>query len=231
MKKKLFARQIAAEFIGTAVFLTAIVGVNAAGASVVGGLAAAVALGLMIVLLGDVSGAHFNPAVSLFFFARKEISGRQFIGYVLGQLAGAVAGVTLGAAIWNSPRLLTVNNSSIGADAAQIISEIVATAGLVWLIAKLARDGKGSLIAPVVTAWVFAAGTFTSTHAIANPAVALGRLFTPVAGAQVSVPIGLELIVAQVAGTLLALLLLTFVSGAGLTKAKAKKTGKAKTKK
>ena len=231
MKKNLFVRQIAAEFIGTLVFLTAIIGVTSANVGPLGGLAAATALGLMILLLGDVSGGHFNPAVSLFFFARKEITGQQFLGYVLGQLSGAVAGVALGAAIWNTSSLLTVNQHSVGATGAEFISEVVATAGLVWLISKLARDGKGSLIAPVVAAWVFAAGTFTSTHAIANPAVTFGRFFTPVAGAQIQVGAGLSLIVAQVAGTLLALVLLTFVSGNGLAKGKGKKARKAAAKK
>ena len=231
MKKNLFVRQIAAEFIGTMVFLTAIVGVNAGDVGPLAGLAAASSLGLMILLLGDVSGGHFNPAVSLFFFARKEITGRQFIGYLLGQLAGAVAGVALGAAIWNNASLLTVNNQGNGANVAEFISEVVATAGLVWLISKLARDGKGSLIAPVVAAWVFAAGTFTSTHAIANPAVVFGRFFTPVAGAQIQVGAGLSYIVAQVAGTLVALVLLTVVSGNGFAKGKGKKARKAAAKK
>lgn len=231
MKKNVFARQIVAEFIGTAVFLTAIVGVNAGNVGPLAGLAAASSLGLMILLLGDVSGGHFNPAVSLFFFARKEISARQFFGYVVGQLAGSVAGVALGAAIWANSSLLTVNSDALGATPAAFISEVVATAGLVWLIAKLARDGKGSLIAPVVAAWVFAAGTFTSTHAIANPAVTFGRFFTPVAGAEIQVTAGLELVVAQVAGTLVALVLLTFVSGAGIGKVKAKKASKPRAKK
>ena len=229
MKKNVLVRQIAAEFIGTGVFLTAIVGVNAGNAGPLSGLAAAVSLGLMILLLGDVSGGHFNPAVSLFFFARKEISATQFAAYVLGQLAGAVAGVALGAAIWQNATLLTANSGAKSASAAELISELVATTGLVWLIAKLARDGKGGLIPVAVAAWVFAAGTFTSTHAIANPAVTFGRFFTPVAGAEIQVNYGSQLILAQIGGTLLALILLTVVSAAGAGKTKrARKTASKK---
>ncbi len=230
MKKKVFARQIAAEFIGTAVFLTAIVGVTENTASPFGSIAAPVALGLMILLLGDISGAHFNPAVTLFFFSRREISGAQFGGYIAGQLLGSVAGVALGSTIWNKGAGLTVNTGSLLSTPAVIVSEVVATAGLVWLIAKLASSGQGNLIAPTVAAWVFAAGTFTSTHAIANPAVTFGRFFTS-SGAGVEVNIGIELMLAQFGGSLLALILITLLQGAGKTSSKAKKARKAASKK
>ena len=230
MNKKSFARQIAAEFIGTAVFLTAIVGATENTASPFGSIAAPVALGLMILLLGDISGGHFNPAVSLFFFARREISGAQFGGFVGGQLLGSVAGVALGSTIWNKGASLTFNTGSILATPALVVSEVFATAGVVWLIAKLASSGKGNLIAATVAACVFAAGTFTITHSIANPALTFGRFFTST-GAGIEANVGLELMIAQFGGTLLALILITLLHGSGKTSRKAKKPRKSSSKK
>ena len=88
---------------------------------------------------------------------------------------------------------------------------------------NLVAGGKGNLIAPVVAAWVFAAGTFTSTHAIANPAVTFGRFFTAVSGAGIQANVGVELMLAQVGGALLALILLTFVTEKGFAKSKKRK--------
>jgi len=226
LKKNHLTRQIIAEFLGVAVLVSEIIGVASNNSSGLGALAAPIALGLMIVLLADVSGAYFNPVVSLFFFARKDIKLSQFISYVLAQLAGAVAGAALGAEIWNHAQPLTVNTVTRSATVAEIISEVFATAVLVWLTAKLARDGKTALIAPAVAAWYFAASVFTSTHAVMNPAVAFGRFFTPVTGATLSVDYGLELIVAQFGGTLLALILFGFISAPGTRKSKTKKPAK-----
>jgi arsenate reductase len=222
LKLNKLTRQIIAEFIGTAVFLTAIVGATAS-ASPFGGVAAPVALGLMMVLFGDLSGGHFNPVVSLFFFARRQLSGAQFGTYVAAQLAGSVAGVALAATIWNQGANLTFNTGEILATPAVIVSELVGTTVLVWLFAKFAGSGKGNLAATVVAAWVFAAGTFTSTHAIANPAVTFGRFFTAVSGAGIQANVGVELMLAQVGGALLALILLTFVTEKGFAKSKKRK--------
>jgi len=219
LKKTFLPKQIIAEFIGVAVFMAAIVGAASNNSSNFGSLAAPIALGLMIVLFAEVSGGHFNPAVSLFFYARKDIKLGQFVAYVLAQFAGAVAGAALGGAIWNRAEPLTVNSVARSATAAEVISEVFATAVLVWLTAKLAREGKTAVIAPVVAAWYFAASVFTSTHAIMNPAVAFGRFFTPVTGAALSANYGLELIVAQFGGTLLALIFFSFMS-AGTSKNK-----------
>ncbi len=226
MKKSLLSKQIFAEFIGVAVFMAAIVGAASNNSSNLGSLVAPITLGLMIVLLAEVSGGHFNPAVSLFFYARKDIKLGQFVGSVLAQLAGAVAGAALGGEIWNRVEPLTVNSVARSATAGEIISEVFATAVLVWLTAKLARDGKASLVAPVVAAWYFAASVFTSTHAIMNPAVAFGRFFTPVTGAALSANFGLELVVAQFGGTLLALIFFSFISAPSTSKGKIKKPAK-----
>ena len=93
-------RKMLAEFVGVAMFLTAIVGAGATfgsqeEANPFHAMVLAITLGLMALLVGGVSGGHLNPAVSLYFLSRKELSITEFIGYVVAQLGGAVAGVAL----------------------------------------------------------------------------------------------------------------------------------------
>ena len=189
-----------AEFAGVTVFLTAIT----AGAN--NGLkpfTVALALALMILVTGGVSGGHLNPAVSLFFYSRKEINLGTFLAYVGAQVAGAFAGASLGALLTG-----TVNKSFIASGGTiapmAIAGEVVATAGLVWIIGTLVQNKLGNIIPFAVGAWIITAASFTSTGAQANPAVTFGLMV------QGSWPtsFGAPLIVAQVAGVLVAILLL-----------------------
>jgi glycerol uptake facilitator-like aquaporin len=189
-----------AEFAGVAVFLTAIT----AGAN--NGLkpfTVGLALALMILITGGVSGGHLNPAVSLFFYSRREINLGTFLAYVGAQLAGAFAGAYLGALLTG-----TTNKSFIATPAQiapmAIAGEVVATAGLVWIIGTLVQNKLGNLIPFAVGAWIVTAASFTSTGAQANPAVTFGLMV------QGSWPttFGAPLIVAQVVGVLVAILLL-----------------------
>jgi len=189
-----------AEFVGVTVFLTAIT----AGAN--NGLkpfTVALALGLMILLTGGVSGGHLNPAVSLFFYARKEITLGNLLAYIAAQLAGAFAGASLGALLTGTTnKSFVATGGSIATMA--IASEVVATAGLVWIIGTLVQNKLGNLIPVAVAAWIVTAASFTSTGAQANPAVTFGLMV------QGSWPtnFGSALIVAQIGGVLLAILLL-----------------------
>lgn len=189
-----------AEFVGVTVFLTAIT----AGAN--NGLkpfTVALALVVMILVTGGVSGGHLNPAVSLFFYSRKEINLGTFLAYAGAQLAGAFAGASLGALLTG-----TTNKSFVATQATiapmAIAGEVVATAGLVWIIGTLVQNKLGNLIPFAVGAWIITAASFTSTGAQANPAVTFGLMV------QGSWPttFGAPLIVAQVAGVLVAILLL-----------------------
>ena len=203
-----------AEFVGVTVFLTAI---TAAGNEFLKPFTVALALGLMILLTGGVSGGHLNPAVTLFFFARKEITLGTALAYVAAQLAGGFAGATLGAVLTG-----TVNKSFIvgagSASTAMFAGELVATAGLVWIIGTLVQNKLGNLIPVAVPAWVLTAATFTLTGAQANPAVSFGLMV------QGSLPTtsGGPLVLAQVTGVVLAVLLLLVFAP------KAKKTTKKK---
>ena len=212
------ARKAAAEFVGTAVFLTAIVGVNyPATPTVLATAVLATALGLMVLLTSTTSGGHLNPAVTLFFAVKKEISWGNAVTYMAAQILGGIFGAWLGGQLHGgAPVVVNAADTTSG----QFLSEIVATAGLVWLIGNLAARERGNIIPLVVALWVFSAANFTSSGASANPAVTIARFFTPVAG--IGVQQGAYWIIAEVIGVLIAILGLMFITPIAAKK-KAKK--------
>ena len=213
-------RKLTAELIGTGVFAAAIVGVTFNNpVTPTAGLVLAVALGLMILLFADVSGAHFNPAVTLYFLAKRSIGAAPAVAYIVAQTAGGILGALVGGQL-HGRNLWTVNNMSIGNG--QMLSEIFSTAGLVWLIGYLAASERGRLIPIAVTAWVFAAGTFTSSGAVANPAITIGRMFTANTVVAIGVEQGLYYILAQFIGVLIAILGLMYITPVKDAKAKKK---------
>lgn len=212
-------RKLLAEFFGVTVFVASIVGVSASG-SPLGGPAAATTLGLMILATAGISGGHLNPAVSLYFLARREMSGVDFVSYVLAQLLGGVAGSLLGGVVWGQTALTIYTGKA--APAGGFAAEVLATAILVALVGHLAGRGQGSIIPAAVGLWVFAAGQFVSSGAFANPAVTFGRIFTP-GSAGITMTDGAWYIVAQLVGTLLAVLMIGFVFPAKEKKAAKKK--------
>lgn len=218
----ILVRKAVAEFIGVAVFVASIVGATFnSPVTPVAGAALAVTLGLMVLLTAETSGGHLNPAVTLFFAAKRELSWSTAAAYWVAQIAGGIFGGWLGGELWGQ-NLWTVNNQIIGKG--QILSEVVATAGLVWLIGYLASRGRGNIIPFVVAAWVFAAGTFTGSGAVANPAVTIGRMFTLNSTAAIGVEQGLYFILAQIVGVLIAVLGLMYVTPlTGKAKKKSKK--------
>lgn len=139
-------------------------------------LATVAALGVLIWTLGPISGAHFNPAVSLIAVARREIPPGEAAGYVIVQIAGAIAGATLANVMFSLPAwsASTHTRTSTGL----WIGEIVATAGLLlgnW------RDHPNRTRSPgakLVPAWIGAAYFFTASTSFANPAVTIGRAFS-----------------------------------------------------
>ena len=189
-----------AEFVGVTIFLAAIT----AGAN--NGLkpfTVGLALALMVLITGGVSGGHLNPAVSLFFYARKEINLGTMLAYVGAQLAGAFAGASLGALLTGTTNKSFIASGGTIAPMA-IAGEVVATAGLVWIIGTLVQNKLGNLIPFAVGAWIVTAASFTSTGAQANPAVTFGLMV------QGSWPtsFGGPLVLAQIAGVLVAIVLL-----------------------
>jgi glycerol uptake facilitator-like aquaporin len=183
-------RRLLAEFVGTGLLVTVVVGSGIAAERLSPGdvglqllynsTATVFGLSTLILMLGPVSGAHFNPVVSgadwvLGRRAGKGLSGRDVAGYTLVQTAGAVGGAVLANVMFDLPTRFSDKDRS---DWHLWIGEVVATAGLVALIFGLARTGRGAWAAPAVGAYIGAAYWFTSSTSFANPSVSVGRMFS-----------------------------------------------------
>ncbi|MFD0378309.1 aquaporin [Streptomyces sp. NPDC127112] len=144
-------------------------------------LATVFGLGVLIAFLGPVSGAHFNPAVTLaaWFTGRRAGEGldlRDVAAYLPAQVVGAIGGAVLADAMFGKP---LVASSTHERWAGHLwLAEVVATAGLVWLVFGLARAGRAQLAPLLVASYIGAAYWFTSSTSFANPAVTIGRAFT-----------------------------------------------------
>ena len=179
-------RKIAAEFIGTAFLLLAVVGSawaaaelspNDAGLRLLqNSLATAAALIAIIIALFTVSGAQINPAVTLANWLLDRSCGRLAIGYVIAQCAGAFAGCVLANVIFGEP---AVEVSTLDRGGwTLILSEAVATFGLVLIIFAAVRSGRTALLPFAVGAYIGGAYFFTSSTSFANPAVTIARTVT-----------------------------------------------------
>jgi glycerol uptake facilitator-like aquaporin len=214
-------QRLLAEFVGTALLVTVVVGSGIAAAELspddVGlqllenSTATAFGLAVLILLFGPVSGAHFNPVVSAadWLLGRRSGTGittGQAMAYVGVQIVGGVAGAMLANLMFDRRvlELATTDRISTG----HLVGEVVATAGLIALIFALARSGRAGVSAAAVGAYIGAAYWFTSSTSFANPAVTIGRVFSDsFAGiAPGSAP---GFIAAQIAGGLVGLALVT----------------------
>ncbi len=143
-------------------------------------LATALGLAVLITLFGPISGAHFNPVVSVadWFVGRRRgsgLAGRVLGGYVLAQVVGGTLGALLANAMYGvAPAVATTERVAPGT----LLGEVVATAVLVLLIFGLAATGRSALAAPAVGAYIGAAYWFTSSTSFANPAVTIARMFS-----------------------------------------------------
>jgi glycerol uptake facilitator-like aquaporin len=175
-------RAFLAEIVGTALLLVAIVGsgIEVSRAEPVSLFAHAIvvgaALAVLIAMLGPVSGAHFNPVVTLAFAWRGAIGGRIAAGYLAAQVLGAAAGTVAANLMFAEPALAVATTARDGG--AMVLGEVVATGGLVLVILVLVAAGRTAAVAPAVGAWIAAAILFTSSDAFANPAVTLARMLT-----------------------------------------------------
>ena len=176
------ARRAAAEFVGTALLLAAVVGSGIMGARLSGGnvalalLANTVATGAALVALiltfGPISGAHFNPVVTL---ADAWVGGRawrEVPAYLAAQVTGAFAGVAAAHLMFSTPLFFASRQARAGG--AQLFSECVATFGLLAVIWGCARTRPAD-VAYAVGAYITAAYWFTASTSFANPAVTLAR--------------------------------------------------------
>ncbi|MEN9753442.1 MAG: hypothetical protein RL670_1133 [Actinomycetota bacterium] len=199
----LLNKKVLAEFLGTTVFLASIVG-SSASANPFAQASLAITLGLMILLFGQISGGHFNPVVSVYFFATKKLSLSELLTYVVAQLFGGFVGAFVGISIWGGT--ISYGGQSVANLAPHLGGEVLATAGLVALIGYLANTGRENMIWAAVALWVFAAGIFTQTGAQANPAVSLALVFAGHAFNDQAL-----IVIAEFVGLLLAVMLLIFI--------------------
>lgn len=137
-------------------------------------LATVFVLFVLISILGPISGAHFNPAVSLVFLITKGIGPSMFVGFLMMQLIGALIGSIMANAMFSLPTVISTRERI---DAGAPLSEIVATAGLLLTILLLIKHNR-ALVPVGVASWIGAAYLFTSSTSFANPAVTFGRVFS-----------------------------------------------------
>ncbi|MDE0580334.1 MAG: aquaporin family protein [bacterium] len=218
----MLSRKLVAEAVGTALLLIGVVGSGImaerlsptdVGLQLFQNAAATAAVLFAIILMfGPVSGAHFNPAVTLADWALGDFPRRHIAPYIAAQVAGAVVGTVLANLMFD---LDAVNWSTKDRSAGHLwLGEVIATAGLVALIFALVRTGRLRYVAGGVAAYIGGAYYFTSSTSFANPAVTVGRMFSDTfAGIEPSsAPM---FIVMQIAGLVAAVLLIRFVYPAG----------------
>ncbi|HEU5254525.1 MAG TPA: aquaporin [Vicinamibacterales bacterium] len=180
-----FARRMVAEGVGTALLLATVVGSGIMGERLAGGnvaiallantLATGAALAALILTFGPVSGAHFNPAVTIADASQGGVLWRTVPGYVAAQVVGALLGVVVAHAMFGEPLLMVSTHQRSGGS--QVFSEFVATFGLLSVIWGCSRR-RPSTLPFAVAAYIVAAYWFTASTSFANPAVTIARAFT-----------------------------------------------------
>jgi glycerol uptake facilitator-like aquaporin len=179
------SQKLAAEALGTGLLLAAVVGSGIMAERLAGGnealallcntLATGAALSVLITMLGPISGAHFNPAVSLVFRLRGALTTHELALYALVQIAGAVLGVLVAHLMFDLPLLQT--SAKVRTGTGQLVSEAVATFGLVLTILLTLR-ARPEMVPLSVGLYITSAYWFTASTSFANPAVTLARALT-----------------------------------------------------
>ncbi len=180
------SRRLFAEFLGSAFLAAIVIGSGIAAARLSPGdiglqlfeNAAATAAGLFAIILmfGPVSGAHFNPVVSLVDASFGGLGWRDALAYIPAQICGCIAGaITANAMFALSAISISTKHR---ASEAHLLAEVVATLGLILVIFSLARTRRGSIAPAAVGAYIGAAYFFTSSTSFANPAISVGRTFS-----------------------------------------------------
>jgi glycerol uptake facilitator-like aquaporin len=216
MSSQLVRRAIA-EYLGTALLVATVVGSGIMGTLLtddlavvllINAVATVAALGVLIWMLGPISGAHFNPVVTGVEVVRREMPVGEAALYLIAQIAGGMSGAILANLMFDLPAVEASTNVREGWPI--WLGEMVATAGLLLVIGALTRTGRGHLGAVLVPAWIGAAYFFTSSTSFANPAVTIGRSLTDTfAGiAPASVPL---FILFQVVGATIGALLTEYL--------------------
>ena len=216
-------RRTIAELFGTATLLLVVIGSGVMATNLskdvgvqltINSAATGLILYILITLLGPISGAHFNPVVTAIQLFKKNITASLAAAYLVAQLVGAVIGVALANFIFNLPIIEISQKDRTGVDL--FVSEILATAGLVFIIFTAIAQKSEAKIPVLVGAYISAAYFFTSSTSFANPAVTVARTlsdsFAGIAPGSV-----LPFIAAQIIGAALGLVLSTFINSPNKT--------------
>lgn len=211
-------RKTIAEAVGTATLLLVVIGSGVMATNLskdvgvqltINSAATGLILYILITLLGPISGAHFNPVVTAIQLYKKNIAATLAAAYLVAQLIGAVIGVALANFIFNLPIIEISQKDRTGTEL--FVSEILATAGLVFIIFTAIAQKSEAKIPVLVGAYISAAYFFTSSTSFANPAVTVARTlsdsFAGIAPGSV-----LPFIAAQIIGAALGLVLTTFIN-------------------
>jgi glycerol uptake facilitator-like aquaporin len=214
------SRRMAAESIGTALLLAAVVGSgimaerlargNGAIALLANSIATGAALLVLILTFSPISGAHLNPAVTMAEAWEERLPWREVPGYICAQVVGALTGVAIAHLMFGLPLFFVSSHARSGTR--QAFSEFVATFGLLIVILRCGRS-RPQLVPLAVAAYITAAYWFTSSTSFANPAVTLARcLSNTFTGIRpVDVP---AFVMAQIAGAATAVLFIRWLSKA-----------------
>ncbi len=209
------------EFIGTAFLVGAILGSNNLAMSIMGEssaahLAHALSIGgtlmVMIMVFGPISGGHFNPAVTISFLAKGDMKFDEAIPYFISQILGGIAGAVAVNLMYESSifPISDIVRDGYG----QYASEFITTFGLVMIIHILVNN-KSESIPFAVGTYIFAAITYSSSTAFANPAVAIGRIFSN-SDASIDPMSAFSFIAIQIAAALVAFQVCKFFISSGV---------------
>jgi glycerol uptake facilitator-like aquaporin len=208
-------KKLAGEFVGTALLVSIVVGSGIMATNLsedvgvqllINTISTVFGLAVLIQILGPISGANFNPVVTMVDLIQKRTNFLTFIQYAIVQVVGAISGAVLANAMFSHPLFETATKVRGGGN--QYLGEIVATAGLILIINLLIRQEKTALIPVIVASWIGSAYFFTSSTSFANPAVTIGRIFSD-SFAGIAPGCVSKFIAAQILGALI---------GLGLTK-------------
>ncbi len=203
-------QRLSAELVGTAGIVAVVLGASHMATNleaapaidlIMNALATAGALFVLISVFSSISGAHFNPVVTLALWLRREISASSALGYVIFQVLGGGLGAVLANLMFTDQAIAASAFERAGTGV--FLGEVIASFGLVLLILLLSQQGKSNLTSVAVPLWILAGYFFTASTSFANPAVTIGRAFSD-AGSSIawsSVPM---FIATQILGALLA---------------------------
>ena len=178
-------RTFLAELVGTAILAMAVVGSGIMATNLtkdiglqlfIVAFATFLILAVLIQMLGPISGAHFNPAVTVVALINKSISAVTAINYILTQVVGGLVGVIIANVMFKLPAIGSSTHAKTSSNL--LLSEVVATAGLILVIQMVGKQNEGRYVPLAVAGWIGSAYFFTSSTTFANPAVTFARAFS-----------------------------------------------------